>query len=498
MRKTFNEIIMNQLITSRLNFIIFCFFIGIIIPQTALCQEITLQVGATTIGLNEDFEVTVTIKNGDLKNYSDFPKINGMDKAEIYTSQSINFVNGQVSKTQAVTQRYRASRQGTYFLRPFDMNINGEKVRHAGASIDVKGKSTTTNPFDSFWGKTENTEYVSVKDDAFFAITSNKKNPYTGEGFTITMSFYVSVSNRATLNFYELGEQKVEILKQIRPKNTLEENFNIIQPVPEMVKIAGKDYRQYKIYQAVFYSLSPQKVSIPAIPFKMVKYDVAVNSQSIFNQMKENIKTYYSEPISIDIKELPPHPLKDQVPVGNYILKERIENKDLKTGQSVQYQFRIEGEGNLSVIEKPKLPKTGNFDFYEPTISEMLRRNNNAVYGTKDFNYYIIPNEPGIYPMKDYFSYIFFNTKKGNYDTLASQITVNVTGESRKNASIASADLGSFYDRINEESNTLRSRNEITWEKYGINGIAVLLVLVLGLSIFIGKKIRQRDLDREN
>jgi len=127
----------------------------------------------------------------------------------------------------------------------------------------------------------------------------------------------------------------------------------------------------------------------------------------------------------------------------------------------------------------------------------MLRRNNNAVYGTKDFNYYIIPNEPGLYPMKDYFSYIFFNTKKDDYDTLASQITLSVTGESRKNASIRSADLGSFYDRINEESNSLRSKNEITWEKYGINGIAVLFALVLGLSILIGKKVRQRDLDKE-
>jgi hypothetical protein len=495
-----NKKIMNQLIFSRLTFKALWFLVvvvGIIIPKTAFCQEITIQVGATTIGLNEDFEVTVTVKDGELKKYSEFPTINGMNKAEIYTSQSINFVNGQVSKTQAVTQRYRATRQGTYFLRPFNMTVNGEQVRHAGASIDVKGKSATTNPFDSFWGKTENTEYISVQDDAFFSITTNKQNPFVGEGFTVTMSFYVAVSNRATLNFYELGEQKAEILKQIRPKNTLEENFNIIQPVPEMVSIKGKEYRQYKVYQGVFYALSPQNISIPAIPFKMVKYDVAVNSQSIFNQMKENIKTYYSEPISITVKDLPAHPLKDQVPVGNYILKEQIASNNLKTGQSVEYQFRIEGEGNLSVIEKPKLPKTGNFDFYEPTISEMLRRNNNTVYGTKDFNYYIIPNEPGLYPMKDYFSYIFFNTKKGDYDTLASQITLSVTGESRKNASIGSADLGSFYDRINEESNSLRSRNEITWEKYGINGIAVLLVLILGLSILVGKKMRQRDLDKE-
>ena len=490
---------MNQLIFSKLSFRPLYFFVFLLCfatPKMAVCQEITLEVGATTIGLNEDFEVTVTVKDGELKNYSEFPKINGLDKAEVYTSQSINFVNGQVSKTQAVTQRYRASRKGTYFLRPFTMTVNGEQVRHAGATIDVKAKAATNNPFDSFWGRSENTEYVSVKDDAFFSITTNKENPYVGEGFTITMSFYVAASNKATLNFYELGEQKAEILKQIRPKNALEENFNIIQPVPEKVMIKGKEYRQYKVYQGVFYSLSSQTISIPAIPFKMVKYDIAVNSQSIFNQMKENIKTYYSEPITVTVRDLPPHPLKDKVPVGNYILKEQISKTSVETGNSLQYQFRIEGEGNLSVIEKPAIPKTANFDFYEPTISEMLRRNNNTVYGKKDFNYYIIPNEPGTFPLKDYFSYIFFNTKKNDYDTLTSQIEVKVTGESRQNASIASADLGSFYDRISDENNDLRSRSEITWEKYGINGIAVFLLVVLGLSIWVGKKIRQRDLDR--
>lgn len=491
---------MNQLNISKLYFKICYFFIfvlGFLVPKASFCQEVSLQFGATTIGLNEDFEITVTVKNGELKNYSEFPKINGLDKAEIYTSQGMSIINGQVSKTQAATQRYRASRKGTYFLRPFTMTVNGEQIRSAGATIDIKGRAASSNPFDSFWGRDENTEYISVKDDAFFSITTNKENPYIGEGFTLTMSFYVAASNKAILNFYELGEQRAEILKQLRPENTLEESFNIIQPVPEIVSIKGKQYRQFKVYQGVFYSLSVQKISIPIIPFKMVKYDKAVNSQSIFNQMKENIKTYYSEPISIDVKELPPHPLKDKVPVGNYILKEQISTLNTQTGKSVQYQFRVEGEGNLSVIDKPEIPKTGNFDFYEPTISEMLRRNNNTVYGTKDFNYYILPNEPGTFPMKDYFSYIFFNTKKNDYDTLASQVTLRITGESRKNASIASADLGAFYDRISEENNTLRSKSEITWEKYGINGIGVLLALTLGLSIWIGKKMRQGDLDRE-
>jgi hypothetical protein len=62
--------------------------------------------------------------------------------------------------------------------------------------------------------------------------------------------------------------------------------------------------------------------------------------------------------------------------------------------------------------------------------------------------------------MGDYFSWVYFNPKTAKYDTLKSEVKFEVTGESKKNISISSVDLGSFYDSIEDKSNNLESLTE--------------------------------------
>ena len=104
----------------------------------------------------------------------------------------------------------------------------------------------------------------------------------------------------------------------------------------------------------------------------------------------------------------------------------------------------------------------------------------------KQFNYYGIPNEPGEYHLKDYFNWIFFNTKTEQYDTLSSELVLNVSGESKRNLSISSNDLGSFYDIIEFENNKLTSRVGDVYTKIFAN-IFILIMLVLSL-IFVFRK----------
>ena len=85
------------------------------------------------------------------------------------------------------------------------------------------------------------------------------------------------------------------------------------------------------------------------------------------------------------MKELPPHPLKDEVPVGKYMLSEDISGKELKTGQSFTYGFTVQGEGNIPAIDYPNVLESGNFDFYPPNILQNISRSNNKVRGSTTF-----------------------------------------------------------------------------------------------------------------
>jgi hypothetical protein len=178
----------------------------------------------------------------------------------------------------------------------------------------------------------------------------------------------------------------------------------------------------------------------------------------------------------VTVKELPEHPLKDAVAVGDYKLSELMPSTDITTGKSVSYVFNIFGEGNISSIQKPAVPADANFEFYEPNVRMDIKRENGRVTGTKSFNYFLIPKEPGRYQLKDYFQWVFFNPQEEKYDTLQSKLTVYVTGESTKNEVIEANDDGSFYDKIQTADNSLSLIQDSSWQQT-VFGIFIFLVL---------------------
>jgi hypothetical protein len=218
----------------------------------------------------------------------------------------------------------------------------------------------------------------------------------------------------------------------------------------------------------------------------MIKYKVAKNPSFFGRSSKADSKLFKTRPKNVTVKELPDHPLKDQVPVGKYFLDEEISDKNLTTGQSFTYQFTVQGEGNISAIDVPHIVESANFDFYPPNIRQNINRSNNKVRGSKNFNYYAIPNEPGEFDLKDYVSLVYFDPYEEKYDTLQSAISVIVTGESKKNVSISSNDLGSFYNMIDIENNKLESLNQGGIVKMIAN--IVILILLAFTVYFVFKK----------
>ena len=296
------------------------------------------------------------------------------------------------------------------------------------------------------------------------------------------LAFYVAESNRADMRFYDLGTQITEIVKNLKPASCWEESFNIDNINGESIKLNGKNYTRYKIYQATFFPLNVEDISFPSVGLKMIKYKVAKNPSFFGRNRQEDYETFYSREKSVKVLDLPPHPLKESVAVGNYILSEKLSEGSLETGKSFNYEFTVNGEGNISAIEAPQPETDENFDFYAPNVQQNVNKSNSRVRGTKSYNFYAIPNEPGEFDFSDYFSWVYFNPQKEQYDTLKSELVLNITGESRKNQYIASTDLGDFYDQINTANNELTSLRSASWIKWALN---LFIVGIMGLTLFI-------------
>jgi hypothetical protein len=442
------------------------FFITLLcaICYTANAQDIFVELGADKIPVNSTFTIKVTIRNGKLKNYTDFPSIEGFAKRGTSSSSNTNIVNGQISSSQSIIQRYMPLEQGTFKLDPFSIDVNGITVSSEGKTIEIteaeerrRSNARRRSPFDDVFGTPKAApEFVDVKEEAFLALTTDKSEVYLGEGFTMTFAFYVADANRAPLQFNDAGKQLSTILKDLRPQNCWEENFNIENIYGERVTIGGANYTRYKIYQAAYFPLNLEPVNFKSVPFEMIKYKVAKSPSFFGRDRQEDFKTFYTKEKTVKVKALPPHPLKDKVAVGKFSIDEQIDKSTVITGSSFEYEFNIFGEGNIAGINDPIVPENKNIDFYPPNTSQDINRGNGTVSGSKKYSYFGIPNEPGDYEMKDYFSWVYFDPELGQYDTLTSEVKINVTGESKKNVSISSTDLGSFYDGLDLESNKLQ------------------------------------------
>ena len=466
-----------------------CVFFGLV--SFGFSQEFSVKIGKNEIGLNEYFTVTIQVENDRLKQYSEFPQIEGFIMRGTSSSTTTNYVNGRMSSTQSLTQNYQATEQGSFKLPPFTIIINGQEVKSDGTTITVgeaverqtRRNAFSRDPFEDIFGsRNEPEEFVDVKADAFVALSIDKEEVYVGEGFTATLAFYVSEANRAEMRFYDLANQITEIVKVVKPSNCWEENFSIDQIVGDPITIGGRSYTRYKIYQTAYYPLTAQDIEFPSVGLKMIKYRVAKNPSFFGRNRQEDYETFYSKQKSIKVKELPPHPLKDVVSVGNYKLKESLSSDQIATGQSFNYEFNVLGEGNISAVEAPEPPADDTFDFYAPNVKQSVNRAEGKVRGTKSFDFYGIPNEPGTYNLSDYFSWVYFNPAKDAYDTLKSELILNVSGESRKNLAIASNDLGDFYDKIHDSDNTLTSLKGEKWINIVVN---IFIAITLAFTTYL-------------
>ncbi len=455
-------------------------------------QDVSVKYGNRSIALNEVFTITMTLSNENIRSYSGFPEIKGMNKIGTSSQTSTTMMGSTITVSQSIIQNYQPQKEGTIVIPDFSMMVNNQSVSVPGTTITVgpAKQRQATSPFgndifEEFFGRRSGpTEFLDVQDDAFFSLSTNKNEVYVGEGFHMELALYVATSNRAEMQFFDLGTQLSTILKKVKPENCWEENFNISEISRVPVELGGKQYIQYKLFEADYFPINTDPIRFPSAGLNMIKYKVARNPSFFGNNRQQDFKMFYTKPKIIKVKDLPPHPLKDKVSVGAFKLEEGLGNKTLETGKSTPYIFKITGIGNISGIAEPAVKDPERFEVYPPNVIQGINRENGVVSGSKSFEYYLIPKEPGVYDLGNLFQWVYFDIRKNRYDTLRSKALVQITGLSQKDQAIKSTDLGPFYDRVLGENNRLYSLNDnddngwiITW------GVSLSILGVLALYI---------------
>ncbi len=446
---------------------LFLFILLALLSFDSLGQEesdISVELGPKVLKVGDAYSIKITVRKSPNSVVEDFPEIEGFRKEGKSVSHAKVTINEESILQHIITQNYTAIKWGTFDLPDFVFLVNGENIPLTEGEITIGNNET--------FGDGEFVDTLS-NEDALLFLFVNKQNIVVGESFRINLAFYVSEENTASWEFPKnMGYQVDLMVNKLKPENCLESRREIRAINAEPAVINGKNYIRYKFYESIYYPLSSQDIALPSVRLNMDKLNIRADSTQ-----EVEVRPFYSRPFVIHVAELPEHPLKNRVAVGNFKLNEMSKIGVAKTGKILNYAIAIKGEGNIQTMLFDKPENTVEFDFYPPQSFD--KQIDGAEMGEKTFTFKVFPKDSGYFNFGDYFHWIYFNTVKKNYDTLRAEQSLLVSGPTIETYS---ANSRGVYEDLENLSVSEKSINYRKTVKIGAN---VLLFLMLAGMLFI-------------
>ncbi|WP_247237559.1 BatD family protein [Telluribacter sp. SYSU D00476] len=437
--------------------------------------EITIEAGNKTLAINRPFILSVIIRHSEERPQVVFPDIPGLEKRSASATSAMTTVGGKATMVQTISQQYFAKGEGTIAVPALTIVVNGENYIIEKFVLQFSN-SQTDEEVSSDSEPEATAPAIGAQElsggSIFLAVQTNKTRIYQREGFAVRLSLYVAENAPVEMEFYQLDAQLQNILKKLRPASCWEENVGIEEIVQNTVTINGKKFTEYRMYQAVYFPLTQQDVTFPAVALDMLVYEIQEKGER-----KRSIQKFASRPVKVQVLPLPPHPQRDQVAVGEYTLEEQVSSQHLASGESFRYVFKIKGTGNLAAVPAPDVLNSASFDFYPPEVSQVIRRSYERVTGDKTFNYFVVARQNGSFPLGRYFQWIYFDPQKARYDTLRSDKVVEVVGESRPSEVVSHEGELLMYDNLARLDTTEPYINYQGITRTLINAVVIILLV---------------------
>ncbi len=391
-------------------------------PAVSSAQTFTASVNNTTIGQNEQFEVSFTfsasdvngIKNFQAPGFQDFVLLSGPDQ-----STSLQFINGAASGSMTYSYYLRCPKTGKFAIGAASLEYNGKRYTTKPITIDVTKASP--KPASSAKGAPI-VSSNNIGDNVFILATADRERVYLGQPVTVTYKLYTR---------FPIASQ-MQVSKLPSYEGFWAEDLTL----PGTISLSTKMYRgkQYSVgilkkvelfpTQTGMLSVTPMVLDIPV----QVRQRQSGNPNNVFDQFFNdpffnsystvNLKST-SNTIEVDVVPLPSNnvPKSFTGSVGDFTMTSQVSNVNLKADEPLTLKITISGQGNIQLLTMPNVSLPSGFDTYQPKITQEINRDN-AVSGTKTFEYLIVPRISGrqeIPPIK--FSY--FNPERRSYITLA-------------------------------------------------------------------------------
>jgi len=390
------------------------------------------------VGLNEQFNVTFIISGEHTP--SDFRWEPGANFQLVWgpqrgTSTSVSIVNGNRTRTSQTTYTYvlLPRSTGRFQLAAAEATVRGNKINSPETPIEVVSDGDAASRQEQDTGSREAAGRQSgssgtaiSEEDMFLRLSFSKRDMMVGETVTATLKLYQRVNiagfeDARFPTFNGFWSQEVQAPTNIEFRRE---------------SLDGKIYNSAVLRS---WNLVPQKagnITVDAaelvclVNVRVPRASTGSIFDSFFQDDFQTVRKRISTaPVTLHVSSLPAGaPASFGGGVGSFRMSAALTRDSLRTHDAASLRVTVNGSGNTSLLEAPKVNFPPDFEVYDVKVSD--------VSGGKVFEYPFIPRSHGDFVIAPV-EYSYFDLASRKYVTLSSEaLPVRVE---RGNESAASA-----------------------------------------------------------
>jgi len=464
--------------------------------------------GPEVVAMGEQFRLGFTLNESgtdlQLPDLSNFDVLMGPSTSQ---SSSIQIINGKTTQSSSFSYIFilRAKKEGKFSIRPASIKVGGKTYESNSLDIQVvKGQaqqaaSQQGGNAGGGGGGSQNTQQQDdtptgniSKDNLFVRVAIDKTNVSKGEQILSTVKLYIS--QNVPLNGFD--EVKLPSYEGFWTKDI---------DVPTQINFTREVYNG-KIYQVGVLKktiLFPQQIgNIRIDPFEitcLVRQRVR-QQQGFFDDFFDNYRVVkakvVSDPVIINVKDLPNQPANFSGAVGNYSFSGSIDKTSAKSNEAMTIKLVVSGSGNLNLINPPKIELPQDFEAYEPKTSEKTTATDNGLSGSIAFEYLFIPRYAGNFTIPAV-KFVFFNPSTRQFETKSTEAfnLMISKGSDDKNSGIVSSYskedvkmIGKDIRYIKQNKSKLKPKGSSFYGTFEFYSIFILSTIVFAVFYVLNRK----------
>ena len=409
-----------QKISSRPAILLLSLFI-LLPPALAQDLQVTASVSTDTIGIQDQFQLTITVTGSDsgLAQTPRLPRFQGFRVvAGPSLSTQFQWINGRSTSSKSFIYILLPEKEGQFTIDPVEVPVGSRVYRTQSIAIRVTSASRApsppartlpTDPFgeDLTGGSRRN---LPAGDEVFVTAELDRTTAYPGQQVTLTYHLYTQV------NVGGLQLQENPPLTGFWVENLDVES----KPTGTRKIINGREYLDYVIKRQALFPNAPGTLRIPSSTFA-----VSVKTTGDFFGLFGQTETVYrkTKEVTLDVRPLPTlnRPEGFTNAVGSFTIAGELNKSSVATGDAVSLRMKLAGIGNLKGIADLPLPALPDLTIYPSKREDNVHAvAGNQIGGEKVWEYVVIPKVPGEHSIPP-FSFSYFDPDLESFKTVATQ-----------------------------------------------------------------------------